>query len=312
MNWTTKHIPSQSGRRVLITGGNSGIGFYTALELARHGAEVILPTRTTEKANIVIERILSEVPRAKLTTQTLDLSSVDSIRSFVGFFAKYYPGQSLDLLINNAGIMNLPKREMTADGFERQFCTNYLGPFILTALLYPHMRQQAGTRIVTISSKLVRSAKLDFSNLQSEKCYTAMYGTYAQSKLANLVFMLELQRRLDTVRSPVMSVGAHPGLARTNLASNMSGFAQFLGALLMPFIGQDAASGALPTLYAATSNEVIPAGYYGPDEFFEQKGNPVKCKIPNSALEPGIAVRLWEISEMLTGVRFDLGGKSKH
>jgi len=312
MNGTTRHIPSQSGRRVLITGGNSGIGFYTALELARRGAEVILPTRTREKANTAIEQILAEVPSAKLTTQILDLSSVASIRSFVRFFAKSYPGQSLDLLINNAGIMNLPKREMTADGFERQFCTNYLGPFILNALLYPHLRQQVGTRIVTVSSKLARNAKLDFRNLQSEKTYTAMNGTYAQSKLANLVFMLELQRRLDTARSPVISVGAHPGLAKTNLASSMSGFARFVGNLLMPIVGQDAAHGALPLLHAATSNEVIPAGYYGPEEFFEQKGNPVLCKIPDSALEPGIAIRLWEISEMLTGVKFDLNAHMKN
>lgn len=259
-----------------------------------------------EKSIDAIERIRAEAPVAKVIAALLDLSSMDSIRSFAKFYEVSFPGQSLDVLVNNAGIMNLAERQLTVDGFERQFATNYMGPFVLTSLLYPHLKQQPGTRIVTLGSKVVHFAKIDFDNLQSEKKYTALYGTYAQSKLANLIFMLEFQRRLSASSSPVISVGAHPGVAVTNLMSNMGGLLTRIGIALAPLIGQDAAHGALPSLFAATSPDVVAGGYYGPNKLSEQKGFPVPAKIPAWALDTAVAHRLWAKTEQLTGVMFDL------
>lgn len=299
-------IPSQSGRRVLITGANSGIGFHTALELARRGAEIILPARTEAKSVDAIKRIQSEVPAAKLTSAILDLASLASIRSFAQFYAEHFPGQSLDLLINNAGVMALPTREITVDGFERQFAVNYMGAFALTALLFPHLKQQHGTRIINISSVVAHQAKIDFNNLQSEREYKQPYGTYSVSKLADLIFALELQRRLTAICSPVVSIGAHPGVAVTNLTSNMIGFVKILVNFLAPLLGQDAAHGALPILFAATSADVVPGGYYGPNGSLEYKGYPVPAKIPALALDAAVAQRLWEETERLTGITFNL------
>jgi NAD(P)-dependent dehydrogenase (short-subunit alcohol dehydrogenase family) len=306
MNLAEKNLSPQSTRRVLITGANSGIGFQTALELARHGAEIILPARTEVKSNDAINRIQSEVPNAKLTSAVLDLASLASIRSFAKFYVERFPGQSLDLLINNAGVMAVPTRELTIDGYERQFVTNYLGPFALTALLFPHMKPQFGTRIVTISSLSALNSNIDFDNLQSERSYQPISGAYAQSKLADLIFMFELQRRLSENKSPIISTGAHPGVAITNLQSNLIGFPKMLGSVIYPLISQNATQGALPTLFAATSPDVVPGGYYGPNGSFEIKGFPVPAKIPPQALNVNVAQRLWTESEQLTGITFNL------
>jgi NAD(P)-dependent dehydrogenase (short-subunit alcohol dehydrogenase family) len=309
LKFTANDIPSQQGRRILITGANSGIGYETALELARRGAEVILPARSLEKANDAIARICREVPNAKLTSGVLDLASLASVRAFTGFMAENFPGQSLDLLINNAGVMAVPQRELTVDGYERQFATNYLGPFLLTALLHKQLKPQRGTRVVTVSSGVTNQAKIEFDNLQSQRIYKPMFGAYSQSKLADLIFQLELQRRLTASGSPILSSGAHPGYAITNLQSSGPagvvplGF-RIVAMILKPLASQDAAHGALPTLFAAVSPAVTPGGYYGPSGFQELKGHPVPAKIAPAAKDLSLAERLWTESERLTGARF--------
>lgn len=309
--FTANDIPSQLGRRILITGANSGIGFEAALELARRGAEVILPARSLEKAESAVTRIRLQVPGAQLTPAILDLASLASIRSFAAFLEKKFPGQSLDLLINNAGVMAVPQRELTVDGFERQFATNYLGPFLLTSLLYPRMKQQPGSRIVTVSSGVSNQAKIEFDNLQSERVYKPMFGAYSQSKLADLIFQLELQRRLTASGSPILSVGAHPGYALTNLqTSGPAGVVplsfRIISAILKPLASQDAAHGALPTLFAAASPQATAGGYYGPNGFQELKGHPVPAKIAPSAQDLSLAKQLWNETERLTRTNFTI------
>jgi NAD(P)-dependent dehydrogenase (short-subunit alcohol dehydrogenase family) len=305
--WTANKIPSQQGRRVVITGANSGIGFHTALELARHGAEVILPARTETKAHDAVDRIRAEVPDAKVLAEILDLADQSSVRAFAARTSERFPGQSLDLLINNAGVMAIPRREVTVDGFERQFATNYLGPFALTALLLPSIKPQPGSRIVTVCSNAGKYGKIEFDNLQSERRYSPMFGAYAQSKLADLIFALELQRRLSAAHSPILSMAAHPGYAVTNLHDSGPGAGnspmKILLNLLHP-LSQDAHRGALPTLFAAVSPTAEPGGYYGPDGFLETKGNPSAAKIPAAAMDGAVAARLWEQSERLTGATF--------
>jgi len=309
--FTAGDIPSQQGRRVLITGGNSGIGFETALEMARCGAEVILPARSLDKANDAISGIRRQVPGAKLTPAVLDLASLASVRAFAAFIDANFPGQSLDLLINNAGVMAVPQRELTIDGYERQFATNYLGPFLLTALIYPRLKQRPGTRIVTVSSGIANQAKIEFDNLQSERVYKPLFGAYSQSKLADLIFQQELQRRLTSAGSPVISTGAHPGYALTNLQTSGPDGVVPLGfrivlMILTPLASQDAAHGALPTLFAATSPAATPGGYYGPNAFFELKGYPVPAKITAAAQDRDLATRLWTETRRLVGTNFAL------
>jgi NAD(P)-dependent dehydrogenase (short-subunit alcohol dehydrogenase family) len=302
--WTHKNIPSQRGRRVVITGANSGIGFQTALELARNGAEVILPARTKDKADGAIARILAEIPGGKLISEILDLADQRSIRAFAARYIDRFPGQSIDLLINNAGVMAVPTRELTVDGWERQFATNYLGPFALTGLLLPSVKAQPGSRVVTVSSSASKFGKIEFDNLQSERVYKPMFQAYGQAKLADSIFALELQRRLSAIGSPIISTAAHPGYAVTNLQAHVEGFTGFMTTILKPLVSQDAAHGALPTLFAAVAPEAAPGGYYGPDRLFEMKGYPVPVPVPKAAQDVEVARRLWEISEKLTGVSF--------
>jgi NAD(P)-dependent dehydrogenase (short-subunit alcohol dehydrogenase family) len=313
-SWTASDIPSQHGRRVVVTGGNSGIGFHTALELARQGAEVILPARTQAKGEDAVARIRAEVPEAKVLAEILDLADQSSVRAFAARYIERFPGQSLDLLINNAGVMAIPTREVTVDGFERQFATNYLGPFVLTALLLPSIKPQPGSRIVAVCSNAGKYGKIAFDNLQSERRYRPMFGAYSQSKLADLIFALELQRRLTAAHSPVLSIAAHPGYAVTNLHDSGPGAGnspmKVLLNLLHP-LSQDAHQGALPTLFAAVSPTVQPGGYYGPDGFLETKGTPAAAKIPVAAKDKAVAARLWEQSERLTGTTFAGSPKSR-
>ena len=304
--WTTENIPSQAGRRVVITGANSGIGFEAALALARKGAELILPARTQAKADDAVARILEQVPNARLHSEVLDLAVQDSVHVFARRVIERFPRQSLDLLINNAGVMALPTREVTGDGFERQFATNYLGPFALTMLLLPSIKQTAGSRVVTVSSSASNQGKIEFDNLQSERVYKPMFQAYAQSKLADLIFSQELQRRLKAVGSPILSTAAHPGYAVTNLqADHLKLGMKILITTMKPFLSQDAAHGALPTLYAAVAAEAVAGGYYGPDGIAELKGYPTAVPIPKSALDGTVGKRLWEESERLTRVKFD-------
>jgi NAD(P)-dependent dehydrogenase (short-subunit alcohol dehydrogenase family) len=303
--WTTANIPSQTGRTVLITGANSGIGFETALALAAQGAELILPARTQSKAADAAARIRGQVPDAKIHTEILDLAAQSSVRAFASRVIQQFPGQSLDLLINNAGVMALPTREVTADGFERQFATNYLGPFALTALLLPSIKQRLGSRVVTVSSSASSQGKIDFDNLQSDRVYKPMMQAYAQSKLADLVFSLELQRRLKAVGSSIVSTASHPGFAVTNLqADHVPLGLTIMMHIMKPFLSQDAAHGALPTLFAAVAAEAVAGGYYGPDGFSELKGYPTAAAVPKAALDATTARRLWVESERMTQVKF--------
>jgi NAD(P)-dependent dehydrogenase (short-subunit alcohol dehydrogenase family) len=303
--WSTSDIPSQAGRRAVITGANSGIGLEAALALAHTGAELILPARTQAKADDAARRILQQIPNAKLHPEILDLAVQASVRAFASRVMERFPGQSLDLLINNAGVMALPTREITDDGFERQFATNYLGPFALTGLLLPSIKQVAGSRVVTVSSSASNQGRIEFDNLQSERIYKPMFQAYAQSKLADLIFSQELQRRLKAVGSPILSTAAHPGYAVTNLQADHLGLGmKMLTTTMKPFLSQDAAHGALPTLYAAVAEEAVAGGYYGPNGFAELKGYPAAARVPKSALDETISKRLWLESERLTGVTF--------
>jgi NAD(P)-dependent dehydrogenase (short-subunit alcohol dehydrogenase family) len=302
--WTAADIPSQSGRRAIVTGANSGIGFHAALELARSGAEVVVPARTEAKTLDARTRICAQVPGGKVETAILDLADLASVRSFAASQVE----RPLDLLINNAGVMAIPQRELTVDGFERQFGTNYLGPFALTALLLPALLRTEKPRVVTVSSSAAKMGKIKFDNLQSERSYSPMWGAYAQTKLADLMFAVELQRRIEAAGMTLMSVACHPGYAITNLQSTITGGPmKLLSTLLAPIVSQDAAHGALPTLYAAVSAEAQPGGYYGPDGPLELKGSPVAVPIPSHAKDAAVAKRLWTVSEELTGVRFALG-----
>jgi NAD(P)-dependent dehydrogenase (short-subunit alcohol dehydrogenase family) len=304
-SWTTANIPSQVGRRAVITGSNSGIGFETALALARKGAELILPARTQAKADDAAARILARVPNAQLHPDILDLAAQASVHAFANRVIERFPGQSLDLLINNAGVTSLPTREVTGDGFERQFVTNYLGPFALTGLLLPSIKQVAGSRVVTVSSSASKFGKIEFDNLQGERVYKPMVQAYAQSKLADLIFSLELQRRLKAVGSPILSTAAHPGYALTNLqADHIGRCLKILMATMKPFLSQGAAQGALPTLYAAVAEKAVAGGYYGPDGIAELTGYPTAVPVPKRALDGSVAKRLWVESERLTRVKF--------
>ncbi len=297
--WKADVIPSQAGRRVVVTGGNSGIGFHTALELARKGAEVVLPARTMAKAEAAAGRIRAEVRGANVQAEVLDLADLGSVRSF----AQRAGTLPLDLLINNAGVMAVPQRELTVDGFERQFATNFLGPFALTALLLPALLRRAGARVVMVASTAANFGAIEFDNLQSQRKYSPMWGAYAQSKLADLIFARELQRRATSAGLALTSTAAHPGYAITNLQQDDQGLVLVtVMRLLKPILSQDAAHGALPTLYAAVAGE--PGGYYGPDGFQEMKGYPKDAKVPANARDEAVAKRLWSEAERMTGVTF--------
>ena len=299
--WTTGQIPPQSGKTALITGANSGIGYQAALELARHGAHVLLGVRSRAKGEAALARLLQESPGASAEVAELDMASLGSVRRFAEGFAR-----PLDLLVNNAGVMALPTREMTEDGFERQFGTNHLGHFALTGLLMPRLLQTSSPRVVTVSSLAHRNGKMNFDDLQGEKNYVP-WTAYNQSKLANLLFALELDRRARAAGGMLRSIPVHPGISRTSIVDNgpgMNGLKMLALRVLSPFITQDAAAGALPTLYAATAPEAQGGAYIGPDGFNAFKGSPAVEKPRPQALDEAAAKRLWTVSEQLTGVAF--------
>jgi NAD(P)-dependent dehydrogenase (short-subunit alcohol dehydrogenase family) len=304
-DWTIADIPSQDGKTAIITGATGGLGFETALALAGAGATVVLTGRNDAKGQNAIQRIRGQFPNAKISYQTLDLASLASIADFAARFAAAHV--SLDLLINNAGVMALPKRQTTADGFEMQFGTNYLGHYALTARLLPQLRRGHQPRVVNLSSLAHRSGAIDFNDLQGAKSYNR-FKAYSQSKLAMLMFALELQRRSDAAGWGLLSNAAHPGYALTDLMANGLGTRSLIGQfgkILQPFASHSAAAGALPTLFAATSPEAQPGGYYGPNWFYELKGPPAPAKIMPRAKDVAVAARLWDVSAALTGVSFD-------
>ena len=307
--WSTLDIPDQSGRIVLVTGGNSGLGYQMVLQLARKGARVLLSARNRARGAAALERLAAEAPAGQAELAQLDLADLASVERFSTAFLA--AGQRLDLLVNNAGVMAIPQREPTVQGYERQFGTNHLGHFALTGRLLPALARQPGSRVVTVSSNRHKQASsIDFGDLQGEHTYRP-WRAYDQSKLANAMFVLELDRRLRAAGLNVVSAGAHPGFAATNLqvAGPRSGgtslVARGLG-LATRLFAQPARDGALPLLYAATAESVHGGEYFGPDGPGERRGrHPKPVQFSPAAHDEAAAARLWSVSEQLTGVTFD-------
>jgi NAD(P)-dependent dehydrogenase (short-subunit alcohol dehydrogenase family) len=294
--WTSDDVPAQHGRLAVVTGANTGLGFETARVLAARGASVVLAVRDTEKGKHAAARIAGTAPGANVTVQPLDLTSLESIRAAAGELRARHP--RIDLLINNAGVM-FPPKQTTGDGFELQLGTNHLGHFALTGLLLERMLSVPGSRVVTVSSLAHRlQARINFEDLQSERSYRRA-AAYSQSKLANLLFTYELQRRLSPAGTTI-AVAAHPGLARTELTRNSS------SATAVParLISQKAAMGALPILRAATDPGVLGGQYYGPSRLFGARGYPELAESSGQSHDTALQRRLWTASEELTGVTF--------
>ncbi|WP_374680133.1 SDR family oxidoreductase [Hydrocarboniphaga effusa] len=296
--WTSADIHSQRGRTAVVT-GTGGLGFQTALALARAGVDVVIAGRNAIKGEAAVAQIRSRVADAAIRFETLDLASLRSVEIFASRLQRQQA--QLDLLINNAAVMTPPKRLTTADGFELQFGTNYLGHFALTARLLPLLRKGMAPRVVNVSSIAARNGAIHFDDLNSELDYKPM-PAYSQSKLACLMFAFELQRRSDEAAWGIQSLAAHPGISRTDLLPNGAGAWSAPGMLrrYLWFLFQPAAQGAWPTLYAATSAQARAGAYYGPDKLGETRGYPVLARIPPHALETATAARLWAESERLT------------
>ncbi|MFY9918767.1 MAG: SDR family NAD(P)-dependent oxidoreductase [Mycobacterium sp.] len=297
--WTTTDIPDQTGRIAVITGANTGLGYETAKALAAKGAHVVLAVRNTDKGNDAAARIADAAPGASVAVQALDLTSLDSIRAAAEQLRSEH--DTIDLLINNAGVMFTPKAT-TTDGFELQFGTNHLGHFALTGLLLDRVLAAPGSRVVTVSSVGHRFARngIRFDDIQWEKDYSRV-GAYGQAKLANLMFTYELQRRLQG--TDTIAAAAHPGGSRTELTRNLPPLIGAATKLAEPLF-QGADVGALPTLRAATDPGVIGGQYFGPDGLGEQRGYPVVVASSRASHDVAAQKRLWTVSEELTGVTF--------
>jgi NAD(P)-dependent dehydrogenase (short-subunit alcohol dehydrogenase family) len=297
--WTAKDIPDQSGRNAIVTGANSGLGLVTARELARAGASVVMACRNLDKGHAAVEQVRAAVPDAQVQLEELDLASLESVRGFAERYRATHDG--LHLLINNAGVMAPPRRR-TADGFELQFGTNHLGHFLLTMLLLDLMEGREDARVVTLSSTAHKMGRISFDNLNGDRRYFR-WNAYGQSKLANLLFALELDRRLRREGSTVKSLAAHPGYAATNL---QSAAAPLVDRLVMKVgntvIAQNDEMGALPQLFAATEPGLEGGTYVGPDGPGEQRGHPTIVSPNGRAQDEDTARRLWQVSEELTGV----------
>ncbi|HEY1843034.1 MAG TPA: SDR family NAD(P)-dependent oxidoreductase [Mycobacterium sp.] len=299
--WTTADIPDQRGRVAVVTGANTGLGYHTAAALAQTGAHVILAVRDLEKGNLALARIVAACPNADVTLQELDLGSLASVRAAASALRKAYP--RIDLLVNNAGVMWTSK-QLTADGFELQFGTNHLGHFALTGLLLDNLLAVRGSRVVTVSSTGHRlRAAIHFDDLQWEHSYDR-YAAYGQSKLANLLFTYELQRRLASQQKNTIAVAAHPGAANTELGRNVPTLVKPLFALAGPLLFQGAAMGALPILRAAADPDVEGGQYYGPDGLGEQRGHPKLVSSSAQSHDEELQHRLWKVSEELTSVPY--------
>ncbi len=302
-NWTVNKIPDLSGKIIVITGANSGIGFETAREIARKGAEVIVASRNPIKAERAIHTIMDEIPGAKLKYIELDLASLESIKAFARQFNSTY--DRLDILLNNAGIMLVPYGK-TADGFERTMGTNHLGHFALTGLLLDKLSKTPGARVVNVASNAHYAGEMDFNNLlfDNGQGYSPMKA-YGRSKLANLLFTYELQRRFLSSSTDVIALAAHPGIAATELANHL--FFNLISWLIQPImklIFQSSAMGALPSLRAALDPEAKGGQYYGPNGKGEKSGYPVLVDSNSSSKNEKDAQKLWEISEELTGIKY--------
>lgn len=297
--WTADDVPDQQGRLAIVTGANSGLGRITALELARHGAQVVVACRSVDKGEVVAEQIAAATGAPKPSVQELDLGSLASVRRF----AESFSARRVDLLVNNAGVMMTPRRT-TSDGFELQLGTNHLGHFALAGLLLDALQRSTSARIVTLSSNEHKGGRIDFDDLQQERDYSPR-GSYQRSKLANAVFAVELDRRLRAAGSPAISVFAHPGYSATNLQrSGPTGAVKAVLAISNRVLAQRPERGALPTLRAATAPGVEGGDYYGPDGLGEMRGAPKKVRASADAYDPEVGARLWRVSEELTGVHY--------
>jgi protochlorophyllide reductase len=299
VSWTTASIPDLSGRLALVTGASSGLGLETCRALAAHGATVLMACRSLQRGEAARQALLPDLNGGALDLLDLDLADLASVRRAAAEVGERYG--RLDLLINNAGVM-APPRTLSRDGFELQFATNHLGHFVLTLLLLPLLRQSPAARVVHVTSGAQYFGRIAFDDLQGERRYDR-WSAYSQSKLANVMTAVELQQRLQAVGSGVLSMAAHPGLARTNLqptsvAMNGSPIEAFAYRLMGPLF-QSAAMGALPQLYAATAPEATPAGHYGPDQLGGMKGYPKPVRMAPAAQDASQRERLWQVSEEL-------------
>jgi NAD(P)-dependent dehydrogenase (short-subunit alcohol dehydrogenase family) len=299
--WTTQDVPDQTGRIVVVTGANSGIGYETARVLTHKGATVVMACRNGAKGTAAAERIRAEGPQGQVETMLLDLDDMGSVRRFAGGFQEDH--DRLDLLINNAGVMMPPRRLETADGFELQFGTNYLGHFALTGLLLDHLLRTPGARVVGLSSIMHPLGKIAFDDLQAQRSYTR-WGSYGQSKLAILLFIYELQRRLEASGAGVLAAAAHPGWTATELQRH-----SWIYRVFNPLLAQRPEMGCLPTLYAATAPDIKGGEYLGPEGFLELAGSPKLVRSSTRSHDRAVAARLWSVSEELTGVRYAALGK---
>jgi NAD(P)-dependent dehydrogenase (short-subunit alcohol dehydrogenase family) len=302
--WTATDMPDQSGRIAIVTGGNSGLGYETALALARKGTHVIVAGRNREKVKAACSALTAQAPGAAVEPMTLDLANLGAIADFAGDYRARHT--KLDLLINNAGLMATPRLE-TADGFEMQLGVNHLGHFALTGRLLDLLLGTPGSRVVTVSSGVGYRGRINFDDLQGERTYSR-FGAYAQSKLANFLFAIELERRFRGWAGDVSSLAAHPGYAATNLQAssadaNRSRLEGGAYRVLNKLVAQGADMGALPQLYAAAAPQARGGEVYGPDRL-GMRGYPMRVNPPPAATDPVTAARLWEISEQLTGVRY--------
>ncbi|NJO05505.1 MAG: SDR family NAD(P)-dependent oxidoreductase [Chloroflexaceae bacterium] len=305
--WTAASIPDQTGKVVVVTGANSGLGYETTLALARKGAHIVMACRNMQKGEVARNDIARQVPNASLDVQVLDLASLASVRAFAEAFNSRY--QQLDILYNNAGIMGIPQRIETADGFEMQFGTNHLGHFALTGLLLDAILSAPNSRVVTTTSVVhhMGVGQIHFNDLQRKNSYQRWLA-YGQSKFANLLFTLELQRKLTAIGSRTISVAAHPGYSATHLQTTGPGMGGTkielqVSEFINRYVAQSAAMGALPQLYAGTAPGVLGGDYYGP-ALAGFRGYPLQ-RYPNpAAFDAPLAAQLWNVSEELTGVRY--------
>jgi len=307
-NWTLNDAPAMDGKVAIVTGATGGLGYETVLGLARHGAATILAGRNPDKGAQALSRIQREIPGARVRFERVDLASLASVAEFAATVTAAHNGV-IDILVNNAGVMGFPTRQQTADGFERQFGVNYLAHFALTARLKDALSAApGGGRVVNVASLAHRRARLNLDDLQAMRSYDPM-RVYGQSKLAMLIFAIELQRRVEQNGWTLRSIAAHPGWARTNIIENgigggTPGLKAWLATQVFGLVAQSARDGALPSLYAAMAPEAKGGAYYGPSGPGETRGTPGLAKIFPQAADPAAGSRLWAVSEKLTGVGF--------